>query len=93
MPFYLVLLAYGLTVAVAFLLLYRFGPVHWAFHTISLIAALAIGFVKLPPELTTPEGTVAVGSAFLFLFTWGAFAPIFHRWHYHRQGHSTHHTV
>ena len=93
MPFYFVLLSYGLAVAVAFLLLYRFEPVHWALHIISLIAALAIGFVTLPPELTTPEGTLVVGSAFSFLFTWGAFAPFFYRWHYHGQEHSAHHTV
>ena len=93
MPFYLVLLAYGSAAAVAVLLLYRFEPIHWVLHVISLIAALAIGFMKLPPELTTPEGTLVVGAAFSFLFIWGAFAPFFHRWHYHAQKHSAHHTV
>jgi hypothetical protein len=95
MPFYLVLLAYGLAVGFAFLLLYRFEPVHWALHTLSLVAALALGLVRLPHEFTTAEGTLLVGTVFLFLFTWGAFAPFFYRWHYdgHPHDHSAHHKV
>ncbi|MDZ7639981.1 MAG: hypothetical protein U5J83_17315 [Bryobacterales bacterium] len=91
MPFFLVILAYGSAVALAFLLLYRFEPLHWALHVLCLIAALAIGLVKLPSELTTPEGTLAVGAVFFFLFTWGAFAPFFYRWHYHGHDRSAHH--
>lgn len=89
MPIYLVLLAYGLAFVLALLLLYRFEPLHWSLHLASVLVALAIGMWKLPPVLTTPEGTLAVGAVFLFLFTWGAFAPFFHRWHYHGHHHPT----
>lgn len=93
MPFSLVLLAYGLAVALALLLLYRFEPVHWALHVLSVVAAFAIGLVRLPVGLATPEATVTIGTVFLFLFTWGAAAPFFRFWHFDGGGrqHSAHH--
>lgn len=93
MSFSLVLLAYGCATALAFLLLYRYEPVHWALHVLSLIAAMALDFVRLPQNLSGPEGTVFTGTIFLFLFCWGAFAPFFYKWHYrrHDEDHSAHH--
>ncbi len=87
MPIYFVLFAYGLALGTALLLLYRFEPLPWQWHLASLMVALGIGMLRLPPVLSTPEGTLAVGMVFVFLFSWGGLAPFFHRWHYHGDEH------
>jgi hypothetical protein len=85
MSIYWVALCYGVAAALAFLLLYRFEPVGWIWHLIAVSGALVIGLAPLPPQWSTPQGTLAVGSAFLFLVLWGSFFPLFRRFHYHRR--------
>jgi hypothetical protein len=82
MSVYWVVLSYGVAVTVALVLLYRFEPVHWIWHILSVCAALGVGLVRLPPTLSSPAATVVVGSLFMFLFTWGAFAPLFRKHHF-----------
>jgi hypothetical protein len=83
MSVYLVVLCYGAAAVAALLLLYRFEPTRWIWHVLSLCLALAVGLVQLPERLSSPAGTLAVGSLFVLLFFWGAFAPFFRKYHYH----------
>jgi hypothetical protein len=83
MSLYWVVLCYGVAAVLAFLLLYRFEPIRWFWHVFGVAAAVAIGLAHLPPPWTTPSGTLAVGSLFLFLILWGSLFPLFRTFHYH----------
>jgi ABC-type lipoprotein release transport system permease subunit len=77
----LVVLVYGAALGFALALLYAF-QLRWFWHALSVAAALAIGFTPIPPEWRIPD--LAVGFAFIFLFVWGAAAPLFRTHHAHR---------
>jgi hypothetical protein len=83
MSVYWVMLGYGAALTLALLLLFRFEPIAWIWHLLSLCAGFAIGLIPLAPPWNSPAGTLAIGSLVLFLIAWGAFAPIFRRFHYH----------
>jgi hypothetical protein len=80
----LVMSLYGVAVLAALLLLYLFEPVHWMWHVLSLIAALAIGLAPLPASWHSPLMDALVGCAFLMLFTWAVCAPLFRKFHRER---------
>jgi hypothetical protein len=82
MSVYWVVLCYGAAAVLAGLLLYRFEPVRWFWHILGLGGALAVGLTEMPARLATPGGTLAVGALFVFLFFWGAFFPLFRKFHY-----------
>lgn len=87
---YLVALCYSSALALALVLLWYFGPKHWYWHVLSVVAALALGMVPLPGPWSSPEATLAVGWVFLFLFTWGIAGPFFVLAH-HPPFHGHHH--
>lgn len=80
----LVMLLYGVAVLVALTLLYLFEPVHWYWHVLALVVALAIGLAPLPATWHSPLNDALVGCLFLFLFTWALCAPLFRKFHRER---------
>lgn len=54
---------------------------HWYWHAGAVILALAIGLTPPPEGWAGPYLDLAVGSAFVFLFMWGAAAPFFRAHH------------
>lgn len=78
----LVALVYGSALVLAFVLLYFFHT-RWYWHALSVVAALALGFV--PPDIVPiPAGVtrdLAVGFLFLLLIVWGLGAPLFYKHH------------
>lgn len=72
-----VFLAYGASVAVSLLLLWRFRARPWYWHVFSVLLAFAIGLAPPVPSLSSPQWDLAIGSVFTFLFLWGAAAPLF----------------
>jgi hypothetical protein len=75
----LVILAYGIAFVLAIVLLRFFHGrhCHWYWHVAAIFGALAIGLVPPPERWASPALDLAVGSVFIFLFMWGAAAPLF----------------
>ena len=88
----LVALCYGSAIVASLLLLWRFGATHWYWHLFSALAALALGLTPLPSAFNTFGMTLLVGWVFLFLFMWGAAAPVFSYLGHHggQLGHHAH---
>ncbi|MBM3811886.1 MAG: hypothetical protein FJW20_09650 [Acidimicrobiia bacterium] len=83
-----ILLAYGGSLFLSIALLLWLHPRAWYWHLLSLTAALALGFIPIPPSIGSgPDFDLIVGFAFTLLFVWGAgglAAPLFlHRHHEH----------
>jgi hypothetical protein len=79
-----VLLVYGSSFVLALVLLYFFHA-RWYWHALAVVAALAIGVIRFPPEFRPPD--LVVGFAFFFLLVWGIggpFVPSRHSRHVHR---------
>lgn len=74
-----VLVCYGGAALVALLLLLVFRAKSWYWHVLSILAALVVGLVPIPPQLNTPQGSLIIGSVFTFLLLWGVAAPFFRR--------------
>ena len=81
---------YGSAIAISLTLLWYFGARSWYWHALAVCGALALGLTPLPPAMNTPEMTLVVGWAFLFLFVWGMVAPVFALVHHdpHFRSHS-----
>jgi hypothetical protein len=79
---------YALAAILALCLLYFFEPIRWYWHVISVAAAFAIGLTPMPAQWHTPLNDALTGCAFLLLFVWGVCAPLFRRFHYHRERHA-----
>jgi len=75
----LVILAYGIAFVLAIVLLRFFHGrhCHWYWHVAAIIGALAIGLVPPPERWSGPILDLAIGTVFVFLFMWGAAAPLF----------------
>ncbi len=75
----LVILAYGIAFVLAIVLLRFFHGRHcqWYWHVGAILLAFGIGLVPAPEGWSGPVLDVAVGSLFVFLFMWGAAAPLF----------------
>ena len=74
-----ILLTYGGAALLAWLVLMFARARRWYWHASSVVLALAIGLVPLPAQLNTPQWSLIIGFAFLFLFLWGVGAPFFRR--------------
>lgn len=80
-----VLLAYACAFGLASFLLYWFGHTLWQWHAAAVGLALIIGI--MPPLSRGPLYDLAIGSAFILAFTWGAggaFVSHAHRPHHPR---------
>jgi hypothetical protein len=64
-------LAYGLAVALAFYLNSGSHRLRWYWHLGSVVCALGLGFTHFPPDWAGPAFDIAIGSAFVLLFTFG----------------------
>jgi hypothetical protein len=62
---------YLLAIRIPVYLLYHFGPRRWIWHLLSIMAALAIGFVPTPPAWKATELDLFFGFSFVSLMTWG----------------------
>ena len=83
-----VVVTYGLAVTLAFLLLHFFHMRHWYWHTLSIAAAIGIGFAKWPEEWAGPTLDLTIGFFFVFLMVWGFAAPFFRKPHGHVHRHA-----
>jgi hypothetical protein len=72
-------LVYGAAALIALALLYFVRARSWYWHVLSVLAALAVGLVPIPPKYNTTQGTLVVGSFFVFLLLWGVAAPFFRK--------------
>ncbi len=69
-----VFLVYGTALALAAALLYFFRA-RWYWHLLSVMAAIGLGLIPGLRDWGVPD--LAVGWTFVFLFVWGAAAPLF----------------
>lgn len=75
---------YALAALLALAVLYRFGPAHWYWHVLSVVAAFAIGSYPLRPEWSGPGLDLSLGFTFTFLVLWGVCGPFYSfRLHHH----------
>ena len=74
-----VLLAYGGAALLALVLLYFARARSWYWHVLSVLVALVIGLVPIPPQFNDPQSSLIIGFVFTFLFFWGIGAPFFRR--------------
>lgn len=83
---------YILAVLTALLLLYFFHAQAWYLHALSVLAALGIGLVQMPPEWAGPVLDMTVGFFFILFMLWGLGAPFFkgssHHVHHHVDKHA-----
>ncbi len=92
MPTALVFAVYGVAALLALFLLYQFRATHWYLHVLSLVIALVVGLIPIPPEWHVPVIELMFGAIFLFFFAWGICAPLFpHRHHPGGQRPRAHH--
>ena len=75
----LVFAAYGGAALLALILLFLMRAKAWYWHVLSVIVALVIGLIPIPPQFNTPRITLLIGAIFIFLFLWGIAAPGFRR--------------
>lgn len=70
---------YGSSALLALLVLYFSRPRPWYMHGLSILLALAVGLVPIPPKYNNPQSTFVIGFVFVFLILWGIAAPFFRR--------------
>jgi len=75
----IVFAVYGSVIVVALAVLHFFRARRWYWHALSVLLALVIGLMPMPAGWNTPAHELSIGSVFLFLFVWGACAPLFPR--------------
>ncbi len=63
--------AYGIAVAIAFWLSTTGRALGWYWYVLGVCLAFVLGFIRFPEEWSGPVLDIAVGSAFVFLFTFG----------------------
>jgi len=68
----LAVLVYLLAMGIPIFLLYRFHSQTWYWHSLSVLAAIALGFIPIPFELQQPEFDLLFGFTFIVLMIWGA---------------------
>ena len=79
-------LVYLLAMGIPIFLLYRFHSQAWYWHTLSVLAAVGLGFIPIPIGLQKPEFDLLFGFTFIALMIWGAGGLVLFRPHHH-----THH--
>ena len=70
---------YGGAALIALALLYFLRARAWYWHVLSLVVALTVGLIPIPPKYNTTQGTLVIGSVFVFFLLWGVAAPFFGR--------------
>jgi hypothetical protein len=70
---------YGGAALIALALLYFLRARAWYWHVLSLVVALTVGLIPLPPKYNTTQGTLVIGFVFVFFLLWGVAAPFFAR--------------
>ena len=80
----IVFATYATSMGLALILLVIFHARPWYIHAVSVLLALGIGIVPPPAGWGGPAYDLSVGALFVFLFTYGAAAPLF-RTHHHMQ--------
>jgi hypothetical protein len=83
----LAVLVYLLAMGIPIYLLCRFHPQAWYWHSLSILAAIALGFTPLPMELQKPEFDLFFGFTFIAMMIWGAGGLILFRPHHHTHHH------
>jgi hypothetical protein len=68
----LAVLVYLLAMGIPIFLLYHFHSQAWYWHTLSVMAAVAMGFVPIPTAFQKPEFDLLFGFVFILLMIWGA---------------------
>src|SRR5450759_3608196 len=63
----LAVLVYLLAMGIPIYLLYRFHSQSWYWHTLSVLAAITLGFIPIPFELQKPEFDLLFGFTFIVL--------------------------
>jgi hypothetical protein len=85
----LAVLVYLLAMGIPIYLLSRFHSQSWYWHTLSVLAAIGLGFTPIPIEFQKPEFDLLVGFVFIVLMIWGAGGLILFRPHHaHHQKHA-----
>jgi hypothetical protein len=85
----LAVLVYLLAMGIPIYLLSRFHSQSWYWHTLSVLAAITLGFIPIPFELQKPEFDLLFGFTFIVLMIWGAGGLILFRTHHaHDQKHA-----
>ena len=79
----LAVLVYLLAMGIPIFLLYRFHSQAWYWHTLSVLAAVGLGFTPIPIEFQKPEFDLLFGFGFITLMIWGAGGLILYRPHHH----------
>ena len=85
----LAVLIYLLAMGMPIFLLYRFHSQAWYWHSLSVLAAITLGFTPMPFALQKPEFDLLFGFTFIVLMIWGAGGLIMFRPH-HQPHHRTH---
>jgi uncharacterized membrane protein len=88
---FLVAACYGSAALLSLYLLWHFGVQHWYLHAISIMAAFALGLVRLPDPFNQPGFTLVIGWFFTALFVWGVAAPVVAVIHHSPDMHLKHH--
>jgi hypothetical protein len=81
----LAVLVYLLAMGIPIYLLYRFHSQAWYWHTVSILVALAMGFIPIPVAFQKPEFDLLFGFTFISLMIWGAGGLILFRPHHHEK--------
>lgn len=86
----LAVLVYLLAMGIPIFLLYRYQSRAWYWHTLSIVAALAMGLVPIPSQYQKPEFDLLFGFVFILLMIWGAGGLILFRIHdtHHHEKHA-----
>jgi hypothetical protein len=88
---FVVVVCYGSAIGLALAWLWYSGPKNWYLHLLSIAAAVGIGSVPLTGYWSTPEGTLRVGWAFLFLLFWGLGGVALSAWQHEEHWRLRHH--
>ncbi len=83
----LAVLVYLLAMGIPIFLLYLCKSQAWYWHTLSVLAAVALGFAPIPVSMQKPEFDLLFGFAFIALMIWGAGGLILFRPHEHHHHH------
>ena len=86
----LAVLVYLLAMGIPIFLLFRFHSQTWYWHSLSVLAAITLGFIPIPFELQQPEFDLLFGFTFIVLMIWGAGGLLLFRPQHHTPHHEKH---
>ncbi len=82
----LAILVYLAAAAIPVYTLYRFGSQSWYWHVAAIAAAIALGFVPIPPDFQRRGIDLLLGCSLVVLLLWGVGGLILP--HRHRERHA-----